>query len=95
MALTSFRILKLEVIQIVELLDIICIVLYILYFVFAIVFCVLNEYEENKIRSVYIDGELFENVKVRKKCFCNVVVITFPETNREVFISYKTLEYLS
>ena len=77
--------------QVIESIWIVCFVvgdiLLVLYFA-------LKEWFDNRLMTVRVDDNVFENVKCELSPYCNEVKITFPKDKRTVILTYEEFEIL-
>ena len=62
--------------------------------VVVLLYAILSYRYDNKIKTVAIDGQVFEDVKCEVNEHCNEVTIIYPETGRRVTLVYEEFEIL-
>lgn len=60
----------------------------------VLLYAILSYRYDNKIKTVAIDGQVFEDVKCELNEFCNEVTIIYSETGRRVTLVYEEFEIL-
>ena len=62
--------------------------------VVVLLYAILSYRYDNKIKTVAIDGQVFEDVKCEVNEHCNEVTIIYSETGRRVTLVYEEFEIL-
>ena len=82
---------EVKVLTVLEWVYVICIVVGLIGF---LLYAFLEHWYNNKLKTVAIDGQVFENVKCEVNEHCNEVTIIYPDTNRRVTLVYEEFEIL-